>query len=113
MQNYTFSSKPPRIKQRILQVISEIPEICEIPNRTGQDLRPLRNLRDPTLNDRIGQKTVGASHTKSLYLYFVNLYEKSCHIRIQNLIRNRNQIRNISKISYFACQGLFYIQFIL
>ena len=42
------------------------------------------------------KKTVGASHPKSLYLYFVNLYEKSCHIRIQNLIRNRNQIRNIS-----------------
>ena len=31
-----------------------------------------------------------------LYLYFVNLYEKGCHTRIQNLIINRNQIRNIS-----------------
>ena len=113
MQNYAFSSKPPRKKKEFCKSSAKSPEICEIPNRAGQNLRHLRNLRDPTLNDRIGQKTVGASHTKSLYLYFVNLYEKSCHIRIQNLIRNRNQIRNISKISYFACQGLFYIQFIL
>ena len=46
-------------KTKILQVISEIPEICEIPNRAGQDLRHLRNLRTPTPNDRIDQKNCG------------------------------------------------------
>ena len=45
MQNYAFSSKPPRKKQKFCKSSAKSPEICEIPNRTGQDLRHLRNLR--------------------------------------------------------------------
>ena len=61
-----FFSKLPRKKQKFCKSSAKSPEICKIPNRTGQDLRHLRienrrpkgkpNLRDPTLNDRIGQK---------------------------------------------------------
>ena len=56
MQNYAFSSKPPRKKQEFCKLSAKSPEICEIPNRAGQDLRHLRienrrpkgklNLRD-------------------------------------------------------------------
>lgn len=56
MQNYAFSSKPPRKKQKFCKSSAKSPEICEIPDRTGQDLR---NLRTPTSNDRIDQKNCG------------------------------------------------------
>ena len=59
MQNYAFSSKPPRKKQKFCKTSAKSPEICEIPNRTGQDLRHLRHLRAPIPNDRIDQKNCG------------------------------------------------------
>lgn len=58
MQNYAFSSKPPRKKQKFCKSSAKSPEICEIPDRTGQDLR---NLRTPTSNDRIDQKKLWES----------------------------------------------------
>lgn len=68
MQNYAFSMKLPRKKKEFCKSSAKSPEICKIPNRTGQNLRHLRidnrrpkgkpNLRDPTLNDRIGRKAL-------------------------------------------------------
>jgi len=51
--------KPPRKKQKFCKTSAKSPEICEIPNRTGQDLRHLRHLRAPIPNDRIDQKNCG------------------------------------------------------
>ena len=59
MQNYAFSMKLPRKKKEFCKSSAKSPEICEIPNRAGQDLRHLRNLRTPTPNDRIDQKNCG------------------------------------------------------
>ena len=61
MQNYAFSSKPPRKKKEFCKSSAKSPEICEIPNRAGQDLRHLRNLRTPTPNDRIDRKKLWES----------------------------------------------------
>ena len=47
MQNYAFSMKLPRKKKEFCKLSAKSPEICKIPDRAGQDLRHLRNLRAP------------------------------------------------------------------
>lgn len=54
-QSYAFFSKPPRKKKEFCKSSAKSPEICEIPNRAGQ------NLRTPTSNDRIDQKKLWES----------------------------------------------------
>ena len=140
MQNYAFSSKPPRKKQKFCKTSAKSPEICEIPKPNRSRSASSAPSACP-LSDRIGQKNLwesvisvgpsfkiakcGRTYPKAPYKllypvfnnntvkssYMLNVFCNHNHI-IYDSCSTDNYVSIFNKLTFFTKKSLLYSKFI-